>query len=211
MGVTVKNDGHLSPDQRFRETGRAEKGKYLFRFAFDRIPDRRIVQEGDLAEIVVLLVEAGEGPIEAKGIVDRFLDEGFHGRFAEHGQHIIVEAAAKAFDTGEAQIADSDGLTVENVDLFVLDDLADGLLPAFFVVVVAEHGDNGDTTGLHFFLKHLRFPFVTCIREVAADKEDIGLAGSLPEQIGPFPMIGLFDVDIGDGGNAGHIILSLSW
>ena len=72
------------------------------------------------------------------------MDKAFDGLLAPGRQHALAEAAREALHAGEAETVHLAGVAVEDVNAGVRQDLVHFLLLPGFVIMVAQHGNDGD-------------------------------------------------------------------
>ena len=95
--------------------------------------------------------------------------------FAPRSENPLTEAAAKAFDTGEADAHDFAGFTVEDFDARGFENVRDLGLVAGFEVVIAEDGDDGNFYRRgQLFGQHRRLIDVAVVGQVPGEEQDVG-------------------------------------
>ena len=99
MGVAVDHRVDMvEAVDRVGEPRAAEEGIDLQRLALDRVGDRRIMEDGDVA----LGLQRAQRVFELARLVERRVDEGLDRRLAERAELAAAEAAEKALHAGEA-------------------------------------------------------------------------------------------------------------
>ena len=127
------------------------------------------------------------------------LDEGLDATFAEGHELVGREAAGEALGAGEAYAIDFKAVAIKQMDACNAKHAGELVLVATLVVVVAQHGDDGDVdvfedgeAGAHFFGKAV-------ISEVAGDDERVRQIVDGRECAHVLLVILLLQVDVGNG------------
>jgi hypothetical protein len=195
--VPVKHHVDGVAIERLFEAARAQVGKDLEGLSFHGGADRRVVEHGDALR--------GSQPcqcaFEFHGFVDRFLHEALGSGLSPCSQGCAAEAAGEAFRAGDPRSSHLIGLAVEHFDAGRREDFADFDVLAGFVVVIAEHADDGNVDHCGQ-LAHEDVGFLgkSVIREVAAQQEDVRLIVDGSEQRLQRTLRRLFDMQVADGG-----------
>ncbi len=91
----------------------------------------------------MFLVEAGKRAVEMQRFFNSFLNKGLHGAFTEHRQHMVIEAAAKSFNTGKTYTGNNHRFPIQYMNVgMVLNYLPYQLMAALFMVVVSQHTNH---------------------------------------------------------------------
>jgi len=133
----------------------------------------------DIPRVAGLLGRAALRASVVKGQENYFCLRKLH----EAAEYAAAEPAGEAFDAGEADPVDLGRLAVEHRDADVAEDLADFVLAAGLVIVVAEHGDDGDLHGRGELARQdARLVGKAVVGEVTAEHQDVCVARDLGEQ-----------------------------
>ncbi len=195
MGVAVDNGLHRKTVDGFGQSGGAEEGVDLVRLALDGLGDRGVMQDDHGA----LGPHLPERIFEPHGFLDAFGDHRLDRRFAEGAEHMAAEAAGKALDAGKTDAVDLDRLTFQKMHARTLDDRRHLVHMAAFVIVVAEHADDGDGAGAQVGREQFRLGRFAEIGQVAGEDENVGSMGDLGEEI-PVGLWAVFlDMQVADG------------
>jgi hypothetical protein len=111
-----------------------------------------------------------------------------------------AEAADEALGAREPHAFDHRRLLVEMGDSRGLEDAHDFVRLSRLVIVVAEHGDDGDGAGAQILGEDLRFDRLAEIGEVAGQSEHVRHPGNLLEHRPVAIVAGLADVEVADRG-----------
>ena len=179
MGVTMEDGAHAITVDRLLEAARSAEGIDVGRLAFHGAADRRVVHDGDPAPGP----QARQRRLELHRLVHRLLHEHLDRTLAPRTERAASEPSGEPLDAREPDAADFGGLAIEHGDAGLGQNLADLVLPARFVVVIAEHGDDGHLDGRRQLAReNPRFVGQPVVGEVAAEHQDVGGAGDLGKQ-----------------------------
>src|SRR3990172_8520427 len=143
MGVAVEGDGDRVPQQRLLEAAGSEERKYFRRLPLDSLPDRGVVQDGH----ALAARELREGRLELERFLDRLPHESLDDLLAPGLERPRPEASAHALDAGEADARDLALVPIDQLHPGIAEDALDLVGLVRFVVVIAEHRDNGYLLG----------------------------------------------------------------
>ena len=136
--------------------------------------------------------------LELARFLHRLVDERLDDRLAERRQLTAAKAAEEALHPGKADTVDLVRLLVEHDHPGAVEDLAhDFRLPAF-VIVVAKHAEHGDGARLDVLGEDFRLARAAEIGEVAAQQQDVGMAGNLAEQLAVRRFVVLLNMKVTD-------------
>jgi hypothetical protein len=121
--VTVKDGVDPEAIDRFFQPGRAKEGENFRRLAFARCANRRIMQQDDAA----IGLQLGERLFEPHGMINRFLHEFFHKRFAPRVEHPPAKPPAETAHTGKADAFNFCAISIENGDPGLFENISDKL------------------------------------------------------------------------------------
>ena len=130
-------------------------------------------------------------------MIDRLLHEGLGQRLAPCGQHLPAETAAKPTDTGEADAFDFARFAIQHDHTSIIHHLPDRLGMTGFEVVIPEQRAPESARAREIGRKQLGFLREAVIRQVAANKQDVGFARYLGEHLLHFALRMLSVVDVG--------------
>ena len=188
----ISVDGLLEP-------ARAEIRKDFRRLAFDGGANRRVVQHGDAA----CRAQARQRGLELQRLVDRFLDEALDRPLAPGPERAAAEAAAEPFDAREPDAVDLGGFAVEDRHAGIGQNLADLVLVAAFIVVVAEHGDDGNVDRRRQLAgEDARLFRKSVVGKIPAQDQDVGRLADLREELMKDALRAFRHVNVADRGNA---------
>lgn len=177
MCMTVERGRNFEPIKRFLQPTAAKIGEDFERLPFDSRPDGRIVEQRDAV--------AGAQPLEGGFKLQRFVncltDVRLHRRFTERAERAAAEASAKALHPNDSDAPNLHGVTVQNDNANIMQDLADFNGVASFVVVVSQHRDGWNLvrgTG-KLLRQNLCLRREAVVGQVAAEAEKIGRFGNL--------------------------------
>ena len=205
VGVTVQHQVGAGAVDRFAEHRVAEEGVELQPLAVERVRDGGVVEQDDAN----VADERGEDVFQRFRFRLGMTDPGFHLRLAEIvGQRGVI-APAEALGAGDGHPlpgdVEDDAAAVENVDAGVFQDGGDGRGLIGVIVVVAEHGDDGDADLGQLGGEDLGFGGFPGASEITGQEEDIRLIAQpgeerreRPRGLGP-------GMDIGNGSDTDHV------
>src|SRR5687768_11207601 len=102
------------------------------------------MQKRDLFNIPVFGIEPCKGTVQVKGFIHSFLHKGLHGAFTKKRKKIAVESTAKTLDARKTHISQHNGFSIQHMNPGLDENLANELMPAFFVIMVAEYSYHRD-------------------------------------------------------------------
>ncbi|MCY1227719.1 hypothetical protein D9M72_400050 [compost metagenome] len=184
--------------QRIFQPAAAQERKDLDRLAFDRADHGCVVQQRNAPPRAQL----GQRRFELHRLVQRLLHEQFDCRLTPRAQRTAPEPAAKPFHARNAHAFDLADRAVEHAHAGVRERAAHHLGRARFVVMVAQHGDDGNVHRAQFLGEHASFLFGAVVGQVAAQQQRVGFFVRLREQAAQGAAGVLLDMDVADGGEA---------
>src|SRR5262249_14940726 len=132
VGVAVEHGRYAVALQWLGETAATQKGENLPRLAFDRVLDRRIVEDGD----ALGHAPTGQGRFQFHCLVHRFLHETLDDVFAPGAEGGPAETAGEALHTREADALDLAGVAVEHAHTGVEEDFPNLVLLTGLEIVI---------------------------------------------------------------------------
>ena len=136
-------------------------------------------------------------------MIDRFLHELLHQRFAPGVEHAPAKAAGKPAHAGETYSFDFNAFAIKHGRAGLLENIADKPRLTGFKIMIAEDGENRHVHGrAKIDNQLLGFLGEAVIGQVAAEQEDIGFLRALREDIVQCATRMFAVMDIGNGSNA---------
>src|SRR5579872_6162465 len=141
MSMAVHSQNRLVAINHFGEPSAPEVGIDLFRLALYRFHDRRVVSDYD----ALFGAQHRQGAFELERLVNRGLDDCLDLGFTEGGKHASSETSDEAFCPGESHTIAFISAAIEYLHTLVSHHFCEFYLLAAFEVVIAKHGDDGNT------------------------------------------------------------------
>ena len=138
MRVAVDHERHRIASDRLLEAARSEERIDLERLAFDRLLNRRVVQQRD----ELRRAQPRERRFELQRFVDRLVHELLDDRLAPRAERALAEAAAESLDAGDADAVQLARVAVEHVEAGLGENLPHLVGLSRFEIVIAEHGGH---------------------------------------------------------------------
>jgi hypothetical protein len=136
--MPVKDRGDRVAREWFLESAASEVRKDLARLTFDRVHDRRVMEQRHASRCT----KTRQRRLEFQRFFHRFVNEALDGLFAPRTEHAAAKSPSEALHAGKADSMDFRSLAVEQANSAVNQNAPDVVDRAGFIVVVAEHGDD---------------------------------------------------------------------
>jgi len=129
------------------------------------------------------------------------MDELLYARLAPWREDVSAEAAGKAFDSSKTNPFNFAGFAIEDADPSGLHNVDHFIDFARFILMVAEHSDDGHAFRrfADIFHQQTRFVGQAVIDDIAAEKQYVGTVGNLSKRGAKFSICASPVMQVGNG------------
>lgn len=162
--VAMECGAYIEAVQRTFQPGGTHKRKDFRVFAEHCVTNWRIMEQRN----ALRSMETGKRTFESHRLVQGFLNKVFDSRFTPGIEHSSSEASTESTDASKADAPDLHGLSIEYIHFSVFEDRDDRLRVTGFIIMVSEHGDDGNGAMQEIFDEKLCFFLKAVVGQITA-------------------------------------------